>query len=93
MDNSFNIILLLDAISNTVICLFLKISFNVGNVNDHVQLLTEHEHVAGSRLLYGLQKIYRANYSHLHMMGSLPHTVHLTYKQFLLVSLSPSLEI
>jgi hypothetical protein len=50
-----------------------------------VQLLAEHE------LLYGLYKTYCTNHSHFHVTGSLPHTVHLTYEEFLLVPLSVSL--
>jgi hypothetical protein len=55
--------------------------------------LAEHEHAVGSRLLYGLQKIYPTNHRQLRMAGYLPHTVHLTYEEFLLASLSLSLEI
>jgi hypothetical protein len=47
----------------------------------------------GSRLLYSIQKTYFTNRRHLHVTGSLSHTVHSNYEEFLLVSLPFSLEI
>jgi hypothetical protein len=46
---------------------------------------TQHGHMVGVKL-YGLQKIYCTNPRHLHMILFLPHTVHLIYEEFLLVS-------
>jgi hypothetical protein len=43
--------------------------------------------------ILSLQKSYCTNYRHLNMAWSLPHTVDLTYGEFLLVSLYISLGI
>jgi hypothetical protein len=53
-------------------------------------LFIECEQAVGSTLLYDLQETYFTNHRHLHMTGFLPHAVHLTYKEFLLVSYSLS---
>jgi hypothetical protein len=83
------LMLLLDAVSHTVICLFSKLAFHHVKCSHHLQLLAECEHTVGSRLPHGLQKTYYASCRYMHMTGSLLHRVHLTYGDFLLVS--PSL--
>jgi hypothetical protein len=47
----------------------------------------EHGHAVGLRLLYTFRKLTVLSQT-LAFTGSLPHTVHLTYEEFLLVSLS-----
>jgi hypothetical protein len=58
-----------------------------------MQLLAEHDHALGSRLVYSHQKTCYANHRHLYVTGSVPRAVHLTYEKFLLVSLALSLGI
>jgi hypothetical protein len=50
-------------------------------------------YAAGSRPMYRLHKTWCINHRILHVRESLPHTVHLTYEEFLLVSLLLSLGI
>lgn len=93
MDNCFNTSISYATIGCTVICLFSELAFHHSRCSHCLQLLAEHEHAVGLRLLHGLQKTYRASCRHLHMTRSLPHRVHLTYGEFLLVSLSVAPEI
>jgi hypothetical protein len=49
------------------------------------KIATQHGHVVGLKLR-GLQKTYCTNPRHLYMTWFLPHTVHLIYEEYLLVS-------
>lgn len=69
---------LLDAISLTVICLVPRNS-SLTQWMFTLQL-ANCGHEIGLRLLCSLQKTYYTDHGHLHVTGSLPHTVRLTYE-------------
>jgi hypothetical protein len=58
----------------------------------HIQLLVEHEHAVGY-FFTAFRKLIAPNIDNCMLAGSVPHLVHLTYKEVLLVSLFLSLGI
>jgi hypothetical protein len=64
-----------DAVSHTNLHVSLNRLFDIVNGVIHVELLAEHDYMVGLRLPHSLQKNYCANLRHLHVTGSVPHTM------------------